>query len=472
MVHYCLTIAGSDPSSGAGVQADIRTFDNCGVHPLSVITALTYQTATDFYGYTAVSEEEMKNQLEPILENYPVEYVKTGMIPNEKILSMLLRYVKKYNLKVITDPVTLSSAGKRLSTENMESIVEKKLIPNVVVLTPNVYEAEIYSHKKILVDGFCDVDDIIRAGEVILDKMNENSDSISEIRQEKAVLIKSGPIDEQTLVDALVMYKKEGDNFNLKHQLYKKKKLNIDGNVHGTGCVFSSSIAAFLSRGNSLEKAIDLAEEFFNEKFQHILRLSDEGKVIDLTVSEQKMKVINEIKRIYNFFSSEKIFSKLIPEVRTNISCSLPNASKKDEIAGIEGRITIINGYPQASGNIKFNVSDHTARLILTAKQFDSSINIVINLKYKPSLIEKIEKETDLKLYEFVRERQPNAVKKKEHSTMQFLIEEYINKTGERVIPDIIWDNGAKGKEPMIRLFGKNSKDIIKKLKTMGKLLN
>ena len=77
-----------------------------------------------------------------------------------------------------------------------------------------------------------------------------------------------------------------------------------------------------------------------------------------------------------------KKFSKLIPEVRTNISGSLPNAKNKSEIAGIEGRITIINGFPKASGEIKFGASDHTARLILTAKEFDNSINYVMNLKY------------------------------------------------------------------------------------------
>ena len=88
-----------------------------------------------------------------------------------------------------------------------------------------------------------------------------------------------------------------------------------------------------------------------------------------------------------------------------------------------------------------------------------------MNLKYLPSLIQKIEEKTNLKTYEFIRETQPDEVKKKEHSTMQWLIKEYLNKTDIKEIPDIIWDTGAKGKEPMIRLFGKNSEDMIKKLR-------
>jgi len=125
--------------------------------------------------------------------------------------------------------------------------------------------------------------------------------------------------------------------------------------------------------------------------------------------------------------------------------------------------VTIINSYPKASGDIKFGVSDHTARLILAAKMFDNSINFVMNLKYNPGWIALIQKNTKLKLHEIKREKQPNEIKEQEFSTMQWLIKESINESGE--IPDIIWDKGSIGKEPMIRLFGKSSNDMIKKLK-------
>ena len=80
MKPLCLTIAGADPTSGAGIQADIRTFDRCGVYPFSVITAITYQTATQFYGYKSLSDE-LDKQLDSILSVYPVKFVKIGMIP-------------------------------------------------------------------------------------------------------------------------------------------------------------------------------------------------------------------------------------------------------------------------------------------------------------------------------------------------------------------------------------------------------
>ncbi len=188
-----------------------------------------------------------------------------------------------------------------------------------------------------------------------------------------------------------------------------------------------------------------------------------------MQLSEEKQNIINQIKEVYSLISKDKDFSKLVPEVRMNISGSLSNAKDKKNIAGIEGRITIINGFPKASGEIKFGVSDHTARLILTAKEFDSSINFVINLKYIPELIESIKKNTQLDLQEITRKDQPEEVKKKEYSTMQWLINESVKKKGK--IPDIIWDKGAIGKEPMMRLFGKNSNDIIKKLEQIIKLI-
>ncbi|MFW9818055.1 MAG: thiamine-phosphate synthase family protein [Candidatus Thorarchaeota archaeon] len=188
-----------------------------------------------------------------------------------------------------------------------------------------------------------------------------------------------------------------------------------------------------------------------------------------MQISEEKQNLINQISEIYSVISKDKEFSKLIPEVRMNISGSLSNAKDKNHIAGIEGRITIINGFPKASGEIKFGVSDHTARLILSAKKFESSINFVINLKYIPELIESIKENTQLDLQEIIREKQPEDVKKKEYSTMQWLIRESVKKKGK--MPDIIWDKGAIGKEPMMRLFGKNSNDIIKKLEQIIKLI-
>lgn len=194
----------------------------------------------------------------------------------------------------------------------------------------------------------------------------------------------------------------------------------------------------------------------------------ENNKLMDSVHSEEKLEVINQIKEIYNFIRIKK-FCKLIPEVRTNIAGALKDAKTKEDIVGIDGRITIVNGLPKAAGDIKFGAVEHTARLLLSAKEFDKSVNFVMNLRYSPELIKDIQKKTNLELEEILREKEPRKTKNKEFSTMQWLIKESINKKGR--IPDIIWDKGSIGKEPMIRLFGKDSVDMIKKLKKIVKLL-
>lgn len=455
MKNYCLTIAGADPTSGAGIQADIRTFDRCGVHPFSVITAITFQTATKFFGYKSLSDD-LRTQLDAIFSEYPVKFVKIGMIPDLKALDIIIEYIKKYDLFVVYDPVSISSAGKRLSINGLELEIEKRLFKNVMVITPNLSEALSYS--KINYEIY-NLNQYKKIGNILLEMLF--SDPLR-LDKEKAVVIKSFDLDTEKIGDLAIINKETKGKFNVEFNFYEKLRIHFHGNIHGSGCVFSSAIASFLSKGYNVNEAIASAEQFFDENLQNFIVLPDQGKVLNLTLSKEKMHVINQIKEIYNFVSKNKKFSKVIPEVRTNISGSLPNATKKEDVAGIEGRITIINDYPHACGEIKFGASDHTARLLLSAKQFDNSINFVINLKYDPNWIKAIKESTKLQMYEIHRERQPEAIKGEEFSTMHWLIKDIFSRVGK--IPDIIWDKGEIGKEPMLRLFGKNSADIIRSL--------
>ncbi|MHA2430785.1 MAG: bifunctional hydroxymethylpyrimidine kinase/phosphomethylpyrimidine kinase [Promethearchaeota archaeon] len=459
MKNFCLTIAGSDPISGAGIQADIRTFDRCGVHPFSVITAITYQSATEFLGYKSLSDT-LDFQLDAIFSVYPIKYVKVGMIPDVKALDIIVDFIKRNDLFVVYDPVSRSSAGERLSSEGLELEIERILFPHVRVLTPNLSETEYYSNMSLENLEVENEGKLKEAAHTLLEKLYAGEKVKNE---EKAVVIKSGLSTQNEIYDILSYNKKVESQFKLDFKIFKKKKISIKKNIHGTGCVFSSAIIAFLSKEYSLIKAIEMAEDFFDEKFQNFIELPDAGRLLDLTISEERFKVINQIKEVYNYISNIKKFTQLIPEVRLNISCSLPHAKNKSEVAGIEGRVTIVNNYPKASGEIKFGVSDHTARLILAAKKFDNSINFVMNLKYNPDWISLIQKNTTLKLREIKREKQPKQIKEQEFSTMQWLIKESINESGKT--PDIIWDKGSIGKESMMRLFGKSSSDMIKKLK-------
>ena len=341
MQPICLTIAGSDPTSGAGVQADIRTFDRLGVHPFSAITAITYQTANDFIGYRSLSED-LDQQLNVILNSYPIKYVKIGMIPDNKSLQIIRETIINYDLIAVLDPVTISSAGFRLSSEGLELEIERDLFPYITILTPNLEEAKFYSHLDIS-DGVIDFE--------LLKQISKNIGqnlylSKSRSSGEKCVIIKSALHKEETLYDFSCFIKHNNAKYDFEYHLYQKPKLQFKGNVHGSGCVFSSAIASNLVKRYSTRESVERAESFFNEQFQKIIEFPDGGKMINLTMSNEEENVITQIKEIYNYISKEKIFSLLIPEVRMNISAALPYAKSRQEIAGIEGRITVIKWIP------------------------------------------------------------------------------------------------------------------------------
>ena len=462
MKPFCLTIAGSDPSSGAGIQADIRTFDRCGVYPFSAITALTYQSANKFYGSKSLSDD-LNHQLKALFDNYPIKHVKIGMIPDTKSLEIIIKYIQKYDLCVVLDPLTISSTGSRLSMKGMEQELEKKLFPLVSVLTPNINEAAFYTDMDLTHLKLNDKK-IEECAALLLKKLYKSNASKL---KEKAILIKSAGSENDIIFDVLCMAE-DRDSAPFFH-FFKKPKLFLNKNVHGTGCVFSSAIAAYLAKSFTIFDAVKSAESFFDERFQNFIELPEEGYVMDLMLSDERLKVIEQVKEIYSYLSSNKRLSQLVPEVRMNISGALPNADEKADIAAFEGRITVIEGYPYALGGIKFGVSDHTARLILTAKEFDSSINFVMNLKYKKEWVEKLIQSEKLSLQEIKREEQPKSVAEREYSTMQWLIKESIKNTGE--IADIIWDKGSIGKEPMMRLFSKDSKDMISKIAIIKEIL-
>ena len=267
MQHFCLTIAGSDPSSGAGIQADIRTFDRIGVHPFSAVTAITYQSASKFYGYKSLSNE-LDSQLKALFEDYPIRYVKIGMVPDKKSIEIIANYIKRYNLCAVLDPVSISSTGKRLSIIGIEEELEKKLFPLVTVLTPNAYEATFYTNIDTTDYKLNNINKMKECAALLLKKIypTESNDS-----REKAVIIKTAMTEKSTICDILCI--SEDTNSKPKFHIFKKPKIFLNKNVHGSGCVFSSAITAFLAKNFTLFEAINSAETFFDEKFQKYVEL-------------------------------------------------------------------------------------------------------------------------------------------------------------------------------------------------------
>ena len=137
-----MSIAGVDPSGGAGVFADLKTFQAIGVYGTGIVTALTAQNPYEFFSTLPVSEEYIEEQIDSVLDAYEVEFVKTGMLYSPEIIKLVAKKIDEYNLKAVVDPVMVATSGGDLTKEDIAKAMNKYLLPNAILTTPNIAEAE------------------------------------------------------------------------------------------------------------------------------------------------------------------------------------------------------------------------------------------------------------------------------------------------------------------------------------------
>jgi hydroxymethylpyrimidine/phosphomethylpyrimidine kinase len=235
-----LTIAGSDPSAGAGIQADLKTFAALRVYGTSAITAVTAQNTV---GVTAVHElppDIVAAQIDAVVADIPPDAVKTGMLASAPIVEVVAARVREHALQnLVVDPVMVAKSGHHLLREDAVAALRDLLLPLCAVATPNLPEAEVLSGRKISSD-----DDVRRAAEEIV------------ALGAGAVVIKGGHREGPQAVDVLY----DRDAF----REYSAPRIDTTS-THGTGCTFASAIAAYLARGEPLIEAVGHAKEYLTE---------------------------------------------------------------------------------------------------------------------------------------------------------------------------------------------------------------
>ena len=242
-----LTIAGSDCSGGAGIQADLKTMTMNGVYAMSAITALTAQNTTGVRAIEESSPEFLRHQIDAVFEDIRPDAVKIGMVASENLIKAIadrLLYHKAEN--VVVDTVMVSTSGARLIEEKAIDALKAYLLPIATLVTPNIPEAEILSGMKIK-DG----NDMLMAAKTIHDTY------------ECSVLLKGG----HSINDANdLLYTKRG------FQWFNGKRID-NPNTHGTGCTLSSAIAANLAKGYGLDDAVLRAKEYISDALSAMLDL-------------------------------------------------------------------------------------------------------------------------------------------------------------------------------------------------------
>jgi len=240
MVKRVLTIAGSDSGGGAGIQADLKTFQNLGVFGMSAITALTAQNTIGVQGIWEAPPSFLELQVRSVLSDIGADAIKTGMLFSRDLIETLGRVLPEFPLDIlVVDPVMVSKSRVRLLKEEAIESLKKRIIPLATIVTPNLDEAEALTGREVRT----------------LKQMEDAARIILEFGC-RSVLIKGGHLESDTASD--IFY--DGT------QSIRFETPFIPGPpTHGTGCTLSSSLAAYLALGNSLPKAIRLAKDYVTE---------------------------------------------------------------------------------------------------------------------------------------------------------------------------------------------------------------
>lgn len=426
-----LSIGGSDPSSGAGIQSDVKTFDSLNAHGLTVITAITGQNTSSFGMIEPVSQKILKNQLDSVISDFKIDGIKIGMVYNSEIIKTIYRELKNMKIPIILDPIIKSTTGGLLIEKIAIKDFKKFLIPLATVITPNKFEAEYLSEIKINSKK-----SLQKAAQKIQDMGAKN-----------------------TVITGLETKKGQISDFILE----KKRQYIISGKKipkinHGSGCNYSSSLLFSLVNGTSLKEAVKFSKQF---TYNSIKNAKNIGYGIDITQVKNKDVIHTELMHAINKFVEIKNIYKSIPECQTNFVFSKKNPKSIKDILGVSGRIVKTGNTVTIAGDLSYGGSKHVAMALITMNKKFPDVRSAINLKYNKKTISKLRKER-LLISSYDRNAEPKNVKTKEGSSVGWGIK-YAIKNSEKP-PDIIYHEGDFGKEPMIIIFGKTPTLIIEKI--------
>lgn len=247
-MKVALTIAGSDSSGGAGIQADIKTFQAHGVFGMSAITAVTVQNTQKVYDIQEIRPQIVSGQIQCLFDDITIHAVKVGMVAGIELIEAIAHTLRENTLPpVVVDPVMISKSGYHLLKQDAQEALIKHLFPLATVLTPNIHEAQAFIKKDIRT----------------IDDMKEAARQILQMGAEK-VVVKGGHMEGQAATDILY----DGNSFKeLTGRRFDTK------NTHGTGCTFSSAIAANLALGKDFFDAVTLAKQYITGAIEHALNI-------------------------------------------------------------------------------------------------------------------------------------------------------------------------------------------------------
>lgn len=435
MPYKALTIAGSDSGGGAGIQADLKTFAARGVYGMSVITAVTAQNTLGVQGVYDMSPDAVVRQLDAVLSDIGADAIKTGMLSRASLIEVVADQLKLYKkIPVVVDPVMVAKSGDALLDPAAVSTLIERLLPLATVVTPNLHEVNTLTGLEIH-----DVEDMKTAAQRIRDM------------GASCVVVKGGHFEGRAidvLYDGEVYETFDVDRIETEH-------------THGTGCTFASAIAAELAKGHDVHTAVGYAKAYLTDAIRHAEPVGrGHGPVhhfYTLYQEAEKQSVLEALASAARRLEYADA-GVIVPEVQSNLGMGLPGARSLAEVAAFPGRLVRLRRGIRTVAPPEFGASSHIGRIVLTVMRHDPAKRAVMNIRYSDEIIA-VCRSLDLHIASFDRKQEPRDVKEKEGGSLEWGTGQAIQMAG--AVPDIIYDLGDIGKEPMARIIGKDPAAVV-----------
>ncbi|QQK74858.1 bifunctional hydroxymethylpyrimidine kinase/phosphomethylpyrimidine kinase [Salicibibacter cibarius] len=247
-IAKALTVAGTDPSGGAGIHADLKTFQEIGVYGMSVITSVVSQNTLGVKSFVDLELDFVESQFDAVFEDISPDAVKSGMLSNPEVMTLTAKKIREANVaNYVLDPVMIASSGHALISESARETIAKELLPLATVVTPNLPEAEALTNRTIKT-----VDDMKEAGRILVEEYGTS-----------AALIKGGHYEGEAddyLYDGQTFEKFSAKRFDTKH-------------THGSGCTYAAVITAGLANGKSLYEAVKIGKAYITAAISNPLNI-------------------------------------------------------------------------------------------------------------------------------------------------------------------------------------------------------
>jgi hydroxymethylpyrimidine kinase / phosphomethylpyrimidine kinase / thiamine-phosphate diphosphorylase len=431
-----LIIAGSDPGAGAGLQQDLKVATLMGAYGLTVVTALTVQNSLGVAAVHPVAPEVVAAQLDAVLSDFPVAAVKVGMLATPALVRTVAEKLKGSGAPLVLDPVLAAGGGFPLLEEAGIAILKEELFPLTYLLTPNAPEAARLTG--LTVQTPADLEEA--AGRL-------------QALGPRWVLAKGGHLPGEP-VDVLA----DGNN------VYRLPGVRLDApNHHGSGCLLASAVAAGLARGASVPEAVNRARELTAQALKYGLPLGQgTGPVNPYAPFARELarpEVLSALEAAAARLQEEGI-EPLIPEVMSNLGYATVYPEGPRDVAAFPGRFRLSPQGLLSPASPAFGASRHMAAVILTAMATHPELRSAMNVKFFEG-VDDLALLLHLRTASFDRSAEPPEVKAKEGGTLAWGVASVL-KPGQPP-PDLIYDRGEFGKEPMIRILGPTPMAVAEK---------